>query len=84
VEQVLRDALADAGRTEPAFDEQAIWRIQELSGGVPRLVVRLAELALVAGAADRRALVTVDLVEAIAGEILPPEASPRFDGVFAD
>lgn len=84
VGQVLRDALADAGRTEPAFDEQAIWRIQELSGGVPRLVVRLSELALVAGAADRRALVTVDLVEAIASEILPPAAPSRFDGVFAD
>jgi type II secretory pathway predicted ATPase ExeA len=84
VGQVLAEALADAGRTEPAFDEQAIWRIQELSGGVPRLVIRLAELALVAGAADRRALVTVDLVEAIACEILPPAAPPRFDGVFAD
>ncbi|HEV7278721.1 MAG TPA: AAA family ATPase [Pirellulaceae bacterium] len=84
VQQALSDLLAAVGRSEPAFDDQSIWRIQELAGGVPRLVMRLAELALVAGAADGRGLVTVDLVDAVASEILPPAAPPRFDGVFAD
>lgn len=84
VEQALSGLLSEAGRNQPAFDEQAIWRIQELSGGVPRVVMRLAELALVAGAADRRDVVTVDLVDAVASEILPPAAPPRFDGVFSD
>jgi type II secretory pathway predicted ATPase ExeA len=84
VQQALSCLLSEAGRSEPAFDDQSIWRIQELAGGVPRIVMRLAELALVAGAADRRDLVTVDLVDAIASEILPPAAPPRFDGVFAD
>lgn len=83
IRQVLDDALAEAGRDATAFDEQAIWRLQELSQGVPRTVIQLAELALVAGAGDRRSLVTADLVDAVAAEILPPGGAPAYRDVFA-
>ncbi len=46
----LQDALIDAGRLAPVFDEGAIARLHELASGVPRHVVRLADFALLAGA----------------------------------
>ena len=51
---------------------------------MPRLVIRLAELALVAGAADDRQLVTADLVDAVAEEVLPPGPPPFVRDGFAD
>ena len=84
VRNVLSEALALAGREEPAFDEQAIWRLQELAHGVPRTVIRLAELALVAGAANDRRLVTADLIDAVAEEVLPPAPQTFARDAFAD
>ena len=47
----VQTALVDAGRFEPLFDERALARLHELSEGVPRRVARLADGALLAGAA---------------------------------
>ncbi len=53
----LQHAAIDAGRTTPLFTEDAMFRLHELSGGVPRQISRLAELALVAGAATELPLI---------------------------
>lgn len=47
----LQNSLVEAGRVDPVFDHDALAAIYELSGGVPRDVIRLADLALLAGAA---------------------------------
>jgi type II secretory pathway predicted ATPase ExeA len=46
----LKISLSHAGRQQPAFADRAVQRLFQLSGGVPRRVNQLAQLALVAGA----------------------------------
>jgi general secretion pathway protein A len=48
----LQLALVAAGAERPIFDEPALTEIHRLSGGVPRLVNRLADYALVAGSSE--------------------------------
>jgi general secretion pathway protein A len=47
----VQTALVDAGRFDPVFDDDALRALHELAAGVPRRVARLAEFALLAGAA---------------------------------
>lgn len=47
----VQTSLVDAGRFDPVFDDEALTAIYELSAGVPRRVIRLADLALAVGAA---------------------------------
>ncbi len=47
----VQTALVEAGRFEPLFDDGALALLHELSGGVPRRLVRLADFALLAAAA---------------------------------
>jgi general secretion pathway protein A len=47
----VQTALVDAGCLEPVFDDEALAALHELAGGLPREVARLADFALVAGAA---------------------------------
>lgn len=54
----VQTSLVDAGRFDPVFDDGALAALYELSGGVPRHVIRLADFALLAGAAA--ALDTID------------------------
>jgi len=46
----VKQALAKAGRTTPIFSEAALVRLHELTGGIPRRVKQMADLALLAGA----------------------------------
>lgn len=47
----VQTSLVEAGRLEPVFDEFALARLHELSEGVPRRLVRLAEYAMLVAAA---------------------------------
>ncbi len=59
----IQSALIDAGRFEPIFTDHAIDRLHELTHGVPRHVVRLADFALLAGASQQAEEVDTMLVE---------------------
>ena len=50
VSAFLSQAIAEAGRSEPIFDESATETLFQLTDGNPRLVRQLAELALIAAA----------------------------------
>jgi type II secretory pathway predicted ATPase ExeA len=65
----LDTSVAKAGRAQPAFDHEAVRRLFELSGGAPRRVNQLAQLALVAGAAQKLARVDAATVEAVEEEL---------------
>jgi len=65
----LATSLASAGRVQPAFDDAATRRLVELSGGIPRRVNSLAELALVAGAGQQLARIDRRTVEAVMEEL---------------
>jgi type II secretory pathway predicted ATPase ExeA len=55
----VQSALVESGRFDPVFDTDGLAAIYELTGGVPRQVVRLADFALLAGAAAE-----VDMIDA--------------------
>lgn len=73
--EYLKSALEKAGRKEPTFDVQAIARLHELTGGVPRRVRQLAELALLAGAGQELEHVDQHTIETVNQELVI-EASP--------
>jgi general secretion pathway protein A len=65
-------ALVEAGSMGPLFDDRALATLHELAGGVPRQVTRLADFALLAGAAAAADRVDAELVRAAAEEVAWP------------
>jgi type II secretory pathway predicted ATPase ExeA len=71
----VQNALVDAGCMSPLFNDAALQRLHELSCGSPRQVCRLAEFALLAGAAAGVEQVDEELVRAAAEEVAWPHAN---------
>ncbi len=65
----IKSALTAAGRSTPIFSEAALQRMHELTGGVPRRVKQLADLALLGGAGANLAQIEPDLVESVFQEL---------------
>lgn len=57
------------GRSSPIFTDAAVERIQELSQGVARRIIQLADLSLVAGAVAQADCVDAECVEQISWEL---------------
>jgi type II secretory pathway predicted ATPase ExeA len=76
----IRHRLTHVGGTGEEFSEQAIARIHEESDGIPRMVNKLCDLALVYAASSGQAQVDLTLVEELIrdGLILKPFRSPIF------
>jgi general secretion pathway protein A len=68
----VQTALVDAGRFEPLFEEQALARLHGLAEGVPRRVARLADGALLAGAAAGLSMIDEAVVESVDEELAWP------------
>lgn len=62
------------GRNEPIFTDGAIERIQQFSLGIPRRIVQISDLALVAGAVAQADCIDEDCIEQVAWE-LPKSAA---------
>lgn len=67
--QFVTTALTTAGRAQPVFREDALRRLHELSGGWPRNIEQLAELALVAGASQHLPQIDADTLDAVQQEL---------------
>lgn len=67
--EFLDTALAEAGRSDPAFAPPAVSRLHELTGGVPRRVSQLADLSLLAGAGRGAEQIDADTVESVFREL---------------
>lgn len=67
--EYIRHRLAVAGRTQPIFNDAAIHRIWEWSGGIPRRIDRLCDFALLVGYADGLKAVTVDQIDGVSQEL---------------
>jgi type II secretory pathway predicted ATPase ExeA len=65
----VQTTLVEAGRFDPVFDDQALATIYDLTCGVPRRVVRLADLSLVAGAAAQVEFIDSATVQTAFGEL---------------
>ncbi len=65
-------AFNQVGKDDTDFNGQAITRIQELGDGIPKKMVQIAELALVAGAVRKASKVTSELVDQVCDELTVP------------
>jgi general secretion pathway protein A len=68
----LQMSLLEAGRMEPLFDEEALTTLHQLTQGVPRQIARLADFALLAGAAAGLETIDAVTIEAAYEEISWP------------
>lgn len=68
--QFVTTAVQWAGATRPAFQPDASSRLHELSGGVPRKVAHIADLALLAGAGQSLPQVDRATVESVYQELV--------------
>ncbi len=57
------------GRHEPIFTDTAVQRIQDLSQGIARRIIQIADLALVAGAVQQAQYVDDECVDQVAWEL---------------
>jgi len=73
-EQYVNSSLARAGSTSAVFADEALARLQQLTGGVPRRVNQLADLALIAGAGQDLQQIDADVVQSAYEELSPIEA----------
>ena len=76
----IRHRLSVAGGRSDLFEPEALQRVYESTGGVPRLVNLVCDTALVYGFADQRPVITVDLIDLViadrtAGGLLPLRAA---------
>jgi general secretion pathway protein A len=76
----VRHRLAVAGGRPDLFQPEALQRIHESTGGVPRLVNLVCDTSLVYGFSDQRPIIGVDLVDQViadrtSGGLLPLRAA---------
>lgn len=74
----VQTTLVDAGRFEPVFSDDALHSLHQLSGGIPRQIARLADYALLAGAAAKLETIDAALIEAAYDEIAWPAVVASF------
>jgi type II secretory pathway predicted ATPase ExeA len=65
-----------AGRTDSVFSDDAISRIQELSGGTPRQINRVCDLGLLAAATEELTQVTESVIDSVYKELNPDTTEP--------
>jgi general secretion pathway protein A len=65
----VRSALNQAGRSAPIFSEGALRRLHELSGGIPRRVKQMADLALLAGAGQNLVQIESETIDSVFQEL---------------
>jgi len=65
----LQQAVVRAGRIAPIFAPEACAKLHEYSHGVPRNLLQLADLSLVAGAAEQRAMIGAETIESVYYEL---------------
>jgi general secretion pathway protein A len=70
VQQCLRQAGAD----RPLFTDQALASLHDVSGGIPRRINRIGDMALLVGFAEQRSVIDEQQIESLASELLPSAA----------
>jgi type II secretory pathway predicted ATPase ExeA len=66
----IQIALVEAGRVTPVFDEEAVSTLHNLAKGLPRHVVRLADFAMLAGAAAKLERIDAETVRRAHREVI--------------
>ncbi len=71
----VQTSLVEAGRFDPVFDDEGLAAIYDLTGGVPRRVIRLADFALLAGASAAAGTIDAATVHEAYSEMNWPTAA---------
>jgi len=66
-----------AGRDRPAFSPEALRHVYRLSGGVPRRINRVCDLALLAACSEEQELVSAEVVETVYRDLIPAGSIPQ-------
>jgi type II secretory pathway predicted ATPase ExeA len=74
----VQTALVEAGRFDPVFDDGALDALHDLSDGIPRRVARLADFALLVGAAAKVDAIDAAMVREAYDELSWPTAAKVF------
>ncbi len=74
-QQYVLSRLKAAGASEEIFTPEALSRLYELSGGVPRQINQLCDLAMLVAFADDQKVILPEHVESVYGEFVPPRIS---------
>ena len=69
VELYFSESLRKAGRKRPIFTPDAVRRMYELTGGVPRRLAQLADLSLIAGAGNRLCRIDAEAIDSVYSEL---------------
>lgn len=72
--EYVRQCLEQAGATAAIFSRSAVQRLHEVSGGIPRRLNRLCDMALLVGFAEQKTQLSEADIDAIAGELIPAAA----------
>ncbi len=67
--QYVTQTLEQAGSESSIFTDEALHHLHELTGGIPRRIDQLANLALLAGAGQELAQIDVDTVDSVYHEL---------------
>ncbi|MCA9060346.1 MAG: hypothetical protein KDA85_17675, partial [Planctomycetaceae bacterium] len=70
IREFLTTSLEQAGGSPSIFTPEAIQRLFELSAGIPRRLIRLADMALLVGFAEQLDAITNAEVDCLAHELL--------------
>jgi general secretion pathway protein A len=70
----IRLCLQNAGTVATIFNHSAIRRLHEISGGSPRRLNRLCDMALLVGFAEQKTEIIESDIDAISGELMPAAA----------
>lgn len=65
----IQHRISQAGRSDEIFSTEALRAIHELSGGVPRRINRMCDMALLVGFADQMNVIDATEIEAVAEEV---------------
>jgi|GEM_PF-304380 len=76
--EFIHDLVQKAGCERSVFGGDAILRLHSLSRGCPRTLCRLCELALIAGMAEERDVISEDLVDSVAEELAASSDGEEF------
>lgn len=68
VSQYIEKRLSIAGRNAPLFDESAVARIYEVTGGVPRLINLLCDTALVYGFSSEKEMIDAEIINEVVAD----------------
>jgi general secretion pathway protein A len=80
----IRHRLEIAGAKRPVFSDAAIGAVQYFSGGVPRVINSICDMALVYGLADNKTDIDLDVVLRVIGDRQASGVSPFCRDGLAD